>query len=275
MNKMNSITITSSCIQLCKGQDFVFIGENEQFKIMAIFDGHGTSKVIDYIRKISKTNRLTEILTSESPCEKLAKDIDDNANVRSFEPSGSTMCLVRISYINKSFIEYFSVGDSRILSFEDDKLTISNEVHDASNKKELERLKNHCRFNLIEDDHFAVLDEHNLTPSKTVYVKFLDSNRKLAPTQVLGHCGISGIMPWYYREEIPVERNKVIYIFSDGIEDMLGKHELLDMYKFKTAEDLSSFIEKRWKQEWKAFDRPCKFDDSEFWDDISVIRINL
>lgn len=271
--------ISKSLIQLSKGQDFIFTHECDDYKIMALFDGHGSSKVINFISDIAKTGELLSILLSDKPIHNLARLIDENANVLPFESSGSTMCLVRIY---PTYFECQSIGDSRIIGFIDDKLAFMNEVHDATNSKELERLKKNHRFSIHESKtSFIVTDSNTLNASSSLYINFRNHNRKLQPTQLLGHCSLTGLDPWYYSSADMTAASSVlaepsIFLFSDGVEDMLSEKELTELYQFKSAEELSQFVEKRWKQEWifkdgeKIIDK-CSFNNPEHWDDISVI----
>lgn len=95
----------------------------------------------------------------------------------------------------------------------------------------------------------------------------------LVPTASLGHHGKTGlpdISDMYCEISYnPSDKIKII-LASDGLWDMLNMEFDLYYLLSKNAEELCTFAEMRWKQEWIYFDGKTKFPG---YDDISVCVI--
>jgi serine/threonine protein phosphatase PrpC len=228
------MTVSSCTNQLCKGQDYTYIDDitdivGEECKVCIVFDGHGNSAVINFIRSIPNS-RMNKIISVKNPVENLAKYININLVYNKNIVTGSTMCLVKI-YSNR--IECVNCGDSQVAIFKNGSLEYMNKEHNFTNEKERERLKWDVEF--IPSSNIKMINHDTLISIYSEYIEweFPGLYTKLACTQALGHNGITGYDPEY--ATIPIiegDKYKII-IGSDGLWDMVMVDDESDMKNFK------------------------------------------
>ena len=297
----HSIIITEHIKQLCKGQDYTISGETIYnsnqgqticseidgilIKYAAVFDGHGTNDVINFIRNISK-EKMNEIMGTNSPA-KILFDYINNSNIcNSYRSSGSTMCLARIF---PNYIEITNVGDSRAVVYKNEKIEFITREHNCNNRDEYDRISTQPNFLKFENtSNIKMISKNFLSNINSFYVIFND-NSALAPTQSLGHCGKTGIKPDIYTINYNKKDNLRILIGSDGFFDMVCKEEntneivLEDLYEIADlpGQVILNRAVSRWLQQWKV----CPYNDKSIieiqtfdeidCDDVSVIVIDI
>ena len=279
------MTISSSTNQLCKCQDYTYIDDitdivGEECKVCIVFDGHGNSAVINFIRSIPN-NTMNKLISVKNPVENLAKYININLVYNKNIVTGSTMCLVKI-YSNR--IECVNCGDSQVAIFKNGSLEYMNKEHNFSNEKERERLKD--TVNYIPSNNIKMVEIDKLISVYSEYIEWESPNGEilLACTQALGHNGITGYDPEY--KTIPIiagDKYKII-IGSDGLWDMVMVNNESDMKKLSTknADELMDQTTNRWLQKWNMQDvlnnnpdiRECNFTSKQC-DDVAIIVADI
>jgi len=281
----HSITTTSKINQLSKGQDYIYVDDiidptGEKCKVAVVFDGHGDSKVINFIRSISNEN-MNNILKLPNPIEKIANYINNHYLIQNtYASTGSTMCMVKL-YSNR--IECINCGDSQVAVYKNGSIEYMSREHNYENEKERERLKSVANF--VPSSNIKMIDYNTLINVYSEYIewKLPGSNTMLACSQALGHRGVTGYDPEY--KVIPITENdqfKVI-IGSDGLWDMIMKDDIGDVNNLyhMDAPTIVQQTTSRWLQLWNMRDvlnnKPmvqCTFSPRQC-DDIGVFVADI
>ena len=285
------IQISEYVEQLSKHQDYTISGEtriNETpVKYAAVFDGHGTSEVIQFIRRISKL-KLNEIMATNCPATTLYNYINASYVCQPGRSSGSTMCMARIF---PEYVELLNVGDSQVVVFKNGNLEFVSDTHGYENDAEMARLTRENRiFKSLDSKTIKIVNDKKMFYMKSKYIIHVEGWGLLAVTQALGHAGKTGICPT--RTEIPYiagEDDVRIVLGSDGVFDMILRDadqedqfivsdimEMMDM----SAEEIGKRASNRWLQSWEMhydLNDPSLYEvatyRNEDADDVSVVKI--
>jgi len=285
------IHISEFVKQLSKRQDYTISGEtfiNETpVKYAAVFDGHGTNDVIQFIRRITIC-KMNDIMATVCPATTLYNYINSFNVCQPGCSSGSTMCMARIF---PEYVELLNVGDSQAVVFKNGNLEFVSETHDYENDAEMERLAREGRIvKLLDSKTIKIVNEKKMYYMKFKYIIHMEAWGLLAVTQALGHAGKTGICPT--RTEIPyiAGRDDVrIILGSDGVFDMILRDvdetdqfivsdimEMMDM----SAEEIGKRACNRWLQSWEMHydvDNPSLYEIANYGnedaDDVSVVKI--
>jgi hypothetical protein len=98
INLNRNFVITSHIQQMGKGQDHCIHGSTLyngfHIKYAVVFDGHGSSDVINFIRNIS-IEKMKKIMATECPVTTMFNYVNECIKLP-HQSSGSTMCVARI-----------------------------------------------------------------------------------------------------------------------------------------------------------------------------------
>ena len=286
--QLRSVLITEHIQQMGKGQDHCIHGSTVYngiyIKYAAVFDGHGSSDVINFIRNIS-TDKMEKIMATECPITTMFHYVNECIKL-SDKSSGSTMCVARIF---SKHIEIINSGDSQAIVYKNDKIEFISDSHDALNDTDLERVKKMQHFDhLNHADNIKMIDEHTLCVRDAFYIVY-DNNTCLICSQCLGHNGITGIKPDKTIINYTEEDNIRVLLGSDGLFDMIIKEKFNDGY---LEQDLLDIIDlpggvilnraiKRWMQPWSVCDLN-NISEKEFHqfekqdcDDVCLVIIDI
>lgn len=288
MNNPN-IIITEHIKQFHKWQDHIVSGETVysgiNIKYAAIFDGHGSDDVINFIRNIS-INKMNDIMSTNHPGKILFDYINNSKICNYYKSSGSTMCLARIF---PTYIEITNIGDSQAVVFKNKKIEFITKPHNCNNEIECSRIKLLPNFLEFKNtSNIKMINNNMLYGIESQHVIFNDKSA-LATTQALGHNGKTGVKPDIYIVDYKDTDNLRILLGSDGFFDMVCKEEttnnilLEDLYEIADlpGQLIINRAINRWLQEWKVcpyLDKSIvevQSFDEEDCDDISIIIIDI
>ena len=250
----HAVDINAKLNQLSKKQDYIITEQaidnetGELFNWSAVFDGHGSSDCIQFIRNIP-IQTMNEFVSGNKPIENLYKYI--NQRLKTQVSSGSTMCLIKI-YQNR--IVCINCGDSQAAVYKNGKLEFITEEHSFKNEKENARLANNVTY--IPSYDIEIVDDSTLISVYSEYIEWNEDYTKLACSQALGHNGITGCAPDTVVIPItPGDRYKVV-IGSDGLWDMVIKENDEDMLQLwgMDADAIMKQTTERWLQKWNMVD---------------------
>uniref|UniRef100_A0A6C0JHV8 PPM-type phosphatase domain-containing protein n=1 Tax=viral metagenome TaxID=1070528 RepID=A0A6C0JHV8_9ZZZZ len=284
----HTVQITSALKQMCKGQDQSFQGKfkdqetGEEGVWGMISDGHGSNSCINFLRDI-KQDTLNDIVSTTRPVENLAGLINASRSIGFGESSGATMCLVKV-YTDR--VVCINCGDSQVAVYKNGTLEFLSMEHTSSNPSERARLERDfsgIRYPL--SSNIQIINPDSLIGIKSTYTQW-PNGTMLAPTQALGHRGVTGYAP---------DKTAILYgpcdtiqvvIGSDGLWDMVLKDRAEEMAWFadKSSEQIAEFARARWMQEWNmapsvpegqehAFVK-CHYKETDA-DDIGVVKIDV
>lgn len=271
------MSLSNSTNQLDKQQDFSFSTKINNNIWLVVADGHASlplysykyRTVIEYISNLDWKTFLEK--NSEHPLNILQQDI--NYHIQDTKHNGATITIVNINTeLNK--IKIWWKGDSQAHIFEDNKLIYKTPIHNIFNEKEKERLKYENieyiqdkkgkNFKLLGKNHIKMVD----CPS---YVTF-NKDEKINMTNCLGHNGATGNFIEYYDYNLKKDSKYKIIVATDGLWDMYFQEED-EEYILNTinANELTSFAEKKWKQDWLNIWKDKKYRQTfPIYDDIGV-----
>lgn len=234
-------------------QDYAVCGHTNTSQYVAVFDGHGTHKCIEHIRSLDMDN----VMETDNPMLTLW-DLTLTDTFR----TGATASIARITGTR---IELWSMGDSEIHVFINDKLAYSTEVHTFTNSKEIERTKTLVRRIQPVKAPFPVSDTRveNIDSPVGDFI----TGESLVPSQSLGHNGMTGFAPCVHVIEfMPIDKVRIVG-GTDGLFDMLVQ------VSHGNAQQIVDEAEKRWRMKWDFFDgkRDYKTDYGGTIDDISCV----
>ena len=284
----HSVIMSEHVEQMCKKQDETYSGfcanedTGEEFYWGMITDGHGGDNVIKFLRNLKP--HMNNFVSSNTPVEKLSKYIIDNIGFNAGHMSGATMCLAKCY---SDHIECINCGDSQVVVFKNGEIAHISEEHTPTNMKERSRLAaKNVRY--TKSASMKITSLTKMIGVNSDYVTF-PTGTSLAPTQALGHNGMTGIAPDIVT--IPFEPSDVIKVVigSDGLFDMIIKDEndRLVMEDVKllgdmSGEDILKQTVNRWLQLWNIYtpEKPDQLAGTQAFtrdmcDDVSVVVINL
>lgn len=248
---------------LGKGQDFVAFGEGDGFEWGILLDGHG----YDYYINMMKSLDWRAIMTSDNPWQTLHDIIHSGGFVLS-KNSGSTLLMLR-AYSDR--LETLSIGDSGLAIYKNGAMIYKSTEHNSKNKSEVERLKSR-KIQFTKSQKIPFLVSSSSMRMKSPDYTIFENGERIAPTQALGHCNITGYEPETHIEYFTPGDEMRCVLYSDGFGDMFlfeadeegerlrDEHDILTM----TAEELADKAAARWSQMWKVH-----YDDEKpeiFWD---------
>ena len=287
--ELENIIITEHVKQLCKEQDYTISGETIyngiNIKYAAIFDGHGSNTVINFIRNIS-IEKMNEIFSTEYPSKTLFDYINKSNICKYNESSGSTMCLSRIF---PTYIEIINIGDSQAVVFKNKKIVIITKPHNCDDIDECRRISMQPKFDQFKYTHNIKMVNKNILDSVKSECIMFNDNTALATTQALGHHGKTGLKPDVYVVNYNNTDNIRILLGSDGFFDMVIKEQdsnnfiLEDLYEIADlpGQVILNRAVNRWLQEWTVYPYEDKsisdiqtFDNKDC-DDVSIIIIDI
>lgn len=227
----------------------------------AAFDGHGTNQAIDIIRNAD----MNTIMQSDTPHKLLQELIQADSTLQERSRSGSTMVYAKVTpFENHTNIEVVNIGDSSALVMVNDKPIFVTTPHNCKNGAEILRLITEHRitmqFSIIQmGTTFEVMSPTTVSIKQGLYIRFIDSIGKyyeLTPSQSLGHDGMTGFAPTITNIRVLPSDNVRIFLFSDGVGDVLPTEGLASASTFAFMKSVSSTTEllneaeRRWCQEW-------------------------
>jgi serine/threonine protein phosphatase PrpC len=262
---------------LGKGQDFVAFGKGDGFDWGVLLDGHGYDSYINMMRCID----WQSIMTAEKPWQTLHNLIQTGRFVYSSE-TGSTLLMLR-AYSDR--LETLSIGDSGLAIYKNGVRVYKSTEHNSKNDSEMARLKSrNVRF--VKSSKVPFLVSSTSMRMKVPDYAIFDNGDRIAPTQSLGHCNITGYSPEIHTEYFAPEDEVRCVLYSDGFGDMFlfeaddkeeqmnDERDILTM----TAEELVNKAASRWEQLWKVYhdeDTPEVFSECAFdlksRDDVGVL----
>ena len=281
----HEVEIEMGLAQLCRAQDQtysgIFIDEEtgEKGKWAMVTDGHGSNTCINFLRSI-KQETLNEIIGTSTPVEALAKYINDRANIRIFESSGATMCLVKIY---KDRVVCINCGDSQVIVYKNNEPVFISKQHNAFNRDERKRLTTSFPGVKIEKTkNIKIISENKIIGVEGEYIEF-PSGIRLMMSQALGHNGNTGYAPDYETISYNEGDSLKIIIATDGFWDMVIKdeeEEITNLLKMQ-CKDLLDFAVKRWLQEWEMYTdidaehySKCCYNENQC-DDVGVVTVDI
>lgn len=295
---LEEIFLSGSCKGLCKNQDFIFtstgeLSTGEEFKFGILLDGHGNDSFIIFMRSLDWQSILSSDDNFTNVWLKFKSFLDlYKGKILEMLDSGSTLIMVRM-FSNR--IESLSLGDSRVIIYKNNTFIYGSTPHNLKNPLEVERLKTHDHIVITESYLVPEIRNSKAVQSrKCLYIMF-SYGVKLALTQSIGHCGVTGYEPEFHTEFF-TESDKIrVILGSDGFFDMIllsdsfpnseitiedqedlinDENDLLTM----SDEQLLEKAEMRWrKEDWiyhydlNDYNRTTQIGFGGSYDDISVI----
>ena len=258
----------SSIHRLGKNQDEAYTISDQTGSKGALFDGHGDYSCIKTIRGAN----VPIILQLELDPLLTLKLLTDDKNLVN-RGSGSTAVY---GYLSSSSVDISSCGDSKAYVFINGILVYTNIGHTWHN--ESERLRLEGKVSSSNDPYIKVIDDDTITQSQDGWRTRFPGGLALAPSQSLGHHGITGYEP--ETTHIPFELGSLVRVVlvSDGVSDMLHKDSAKDNVALLTlnAEDLAQYAENKWSKSWTVLmssgkTYPNYHIPRDQFDDISVV----
>jgi len=226
----------TACLQTGKGQDYVVCGHVKNIQYIAVFDGHGGYRCIDYVRSLN----IDDIMISENPAWRLWQLVESAGN---FYQSGTTFTMARMI---DNLIEIWSIGDSETHVFINGEHVYETDKHTFNNPEEVERTKKIVDFIRPGKAPFPVSEtrvENIESP-----IGYFKTGESIVPSQSLGHNGMTEFSPCFKQIYFnPTDKVRVV-CGSDGLFDMLVN------VNTGTATELSQEAERRWRKDWEYFD---------------------
>jgi len=275
--------IAGAVRSLGKGQDMIYTGEASGYKWAVLMDGHGSN----VFKNMVQTLPFEEIMTSTTrdPEEHLLDLIEQRKHTYGHD-SGATLLMMK-AYPGR--IETISIGDSEIAIWKNGALSYKSTPHNRRNPLEAARLSTmNVHYDSPQFPVPVIATSTKMRARKGEYANFEDGTR-LAPTQAIGHNGVTGFASERHVECFDPTRDNVRCILgSDGFFDMFlfeseeapedAARDHLDALAL-TAEQLAQKAADRWSQSWCYHwnaEKPevnynCVFPASGGRDDVSVV----
>jgi len=235
----------SFTLQTGSGQDYSGHATVNGTSFCFVFDGHGRNDCIQFIRTLD----MHHFALQECPPTAIEKAFEG----KDFYRSGATFVLARI---HQNTLEVFHVGDAKAQVFVNGNMVHETIDHTFLEPDEIKRTTAKIRHDKAPfpiNDKEVELQESPLGcwPNGETFV----------PSQALGHNGISGLSPGYFKLEFDTFDTIRVVGGSDGNWDMLPKTN-------GTAKELCEHAVQRWKQPWIFNGTVTTYGDSI--DDVSV-----
>ena len=248
LNKMEAISH-----QTGSKQDYAVCGYTKDSQYVAVFDGHGTNKCIEHIRRLDMDN----IMETDNPMLTLWQ-----ITLQDTFRTGATASIARITGTR---IELWSMGDSEMHVFINGNPVYSTEVHTFTNPKEIERTK--TLVHRIRDVKAPFPVSETRVENVNSPVGDFITGESLVPSQSLGHNGMTGFAPCMKSIDfMPTDKVRIVG-GSDGLFDMLVH------VSNGSASQIVAEAERRWRMKWDFFDgtHTHKTDYGGSIDDISCV----
>lgn len=280
-----STTMTQAVIGNGKGQDVTFLGHHvaiegldgdEDYDILAIFDGHGPKRDSENIfMACLRTAPFADLLSEADPVAAVVGYF----NTIQYDIQCGAVGL--IAKIFKDRVQGWSVGDCKGLVFLDGELVYQTQGHCSRNVAEMERVAAHCpnyrrepgqTICAVSPTEVTMVDNHY-----TIFPVPRFATVKLAPTQSFGHHNTTGYDPETF--VIPFTRHQRVQValMSDGVVDMTAWTSAEDLAFFSTATApmIAEFADSRWKQPWTQMHAgrsyPGQYFPRDQYDDIGCV----
>ena len=235
----------SYTLQTGSKQDYSGHGYVDNTSYCFVFDGHGRNDCIEYIRTLN----MDHFATLDCPATAIEKTFQD----KDFFLSGATFALARI---RENTLEVFHVGDAKAQVFLNGNMVHETIDHTFLNPQEIARTTATIR----QDKAPFPINDHEVQMVDSP-VGHWPNGESIVPSQALGHNGISGLEPGYFKLEFDTFDIVRVVCGSDGFWDMLPPTT-------GTAKELCEEAVRRWKQHWIFGDIKTTYGDSI--DDVSV-----
>jgi len=252
-------------------RDMVDSTTGETFDCIECYDGHGPDRCIDLIRRIPTRDIIQRFEKPEVEIQRLLTGATPAVSIR----SGATCSIVKI-YSNRVVCR--SVGDSEIYVYINSEVAYHSTNHTYDSMAERTRLL--MKGWPVASQRLTILSPVKMSYLPTNIFRYTEGF-ELAPTQSLGHQGITGIS---------AEVKTVLFNPSDRVDVIVATDGLWDVFMPSCPEDkehiltysapqLAALGELRWKQEWEFIDSslPEGFEMNRFgdYDDVGVAVYRL
>lgn len=274
--------ISTSVRALGKGQDIVFSGETKMYKWGVLMDGHGSNAFRDLLLTFPWDDIMSSV---RDPEEHLMELIEQRKHTYG-KDSGATLLMMK-AYPDR--IETISIGDSEIAIWKNGALSYKSTPHNRRNPLEVDRLSTmNVHYDIPQYPVPVIATSMKMQARKGEYATFKDGTR-IAPTQAIGHNGVTGFASERHVEFFDPARDHVRCILgSDGFYDMFlveseeapedAAQDHIDALSM-TAEELVQKAADRWSQSWFYHWNPekpevnysCVFPAEGGRDDVSVV----
>jgi len=262
-----------------KGQDVVAFGAEEDYDWGIVLDGHGDNGQRGFI-KIIKQYNWREIMITEDPCTTLLSMLKMEYR---YTTGGSTMLMMK-AYADH--IDTVSIGDSLIVIYKNGRIAYKSCPHNEKNLADMERVIADGGILIPGKQDISYLaSASKMRTHRPGYIRFRSGGVMIAPTQALGHGGITGYNPEKNTLHFGPNDHIRCMLFTDGHGDMtLFESEVVeDLEKDQTdmltmtVSQLVDKTEARWKQEWNLeyCQKPVRSTlisyPDDMWDDIGLL----
>ena len=280
---------SNSVWNLDSQQDFVWqiIQDNQIYAIVA--DGHGNSKVVNWLRSKSD-NYLYSVCSSVEPTKTLEADLENEINTYN---SGACISIIRTNMTDN--MEVFWIGDTMTQVYMNGVRVAQTESHTGEVESEFQRkideggvFKKEMMLTILPEitnnPHITMVEGFRCNHSPSDYM----GRDNLQMTRCAGHRGVTGYNYGHLGVCFTPDDDIKIITASDGVWDVI--HESESLAGIVTASELVDFAAKRWCGNWnyvhhaehKCKKCNCKKPDEQVIsvqgirpDDISVSLIHL
>ena len=239
-----------------------------KFTYIVICDGHGTGKLIKYIKSQPE---FWDKIVNKSTGSKILSTLKKRISIFESSGDGFTISIVKVY---KNIIKCYWMGDTRFEIYKNNKKVFRSENH--TNRYDIEDL-NKRDVAYKKEWNMKVLSPDYITVKKQLQWIFSDKD-KLMVTRAIGHNNI--IKCKFEEKTILYENNDNITILlaTDGFWDMYCKKHDKNLYR-KSVNDIINLCVKRWKQNWNYIspkgEMVLKRLDQSDMDDITIAKYTL
>lgn len=225
-------------------QDFIIRGKLQNGNLWyAVFDGHGSNKVINAIRALDFL-QLMEMKNPAREIETIIRKIPDSFN------SGATMSIVIISHEN---IRCFWKGDSTIKIYKNDEEYITCNNHNNENETEVARVS---KLGIVTKHSWRpeIISANKITmvPSPYFMLSFNKERGLWDQTNMTNCLGHNNLLGDYIEEKtIPLTSGDewTVLVASDGFWDIVAPEDTF-IQLMNDCGELTDFAKSRWNQDW-------------------------
>ena len=245
------------------GQDYVYTGHytakdetEEDYDVMAVFDGHGgqRSNASEHCISRLRDADMANLLHQRNPINAIIEYLRER-QYHYLRITGSTCSVARI-YPKSRRIECYNVGDSQTFIFLDGKMEYVNRPHNPTNTFELARLDKlygRGRYTFSNMSwRTETLSSTEITMVPAQHLRF-PSGLQLSPTQSLGHHDETGYDIEAYICNYNENQCVKVVVVSDGVTDMLSLCDPNDLSILcnLNANEIADVVDGRWHQTWR------------------------
>ena len=239
-----------------------------RFTYIVICDGHGTGKLINYIKSQS---HLWNKIVNKSSGHKILNALKKRISMFNSYGDGFTISIVKVY---KNIIKSYWMGDSRFEVYKNNKKVFRSEKH-TNNYDMVELSKRGVPYK--KEWNMKVLSPDYITVKKQLHWLFSDKD-KLMITRAIGH---NNIIKCKFDEKTILYNNDddiTIILATDGFWDMYCKKYDNNLHH-KSMNDLINLSVKRWKQTWNYISPTGEMVSKQIeptdMDDITVAKFTL